>query len=175
MAFLSSSDGMASAGLRTFSVHNQRGWGKHIGPQVIREAADTEVRIRSVVRIKGFAMAKIDANVAMQIADKIRPAQQFQDRAQQAQQAQVRISKDGTASPVRADDVRAAAAQLKQVVESASSRRLAFELDDDSGALYVEIRDLETGDVIKQIPSEEVLRLREQLHEMVGALINEEA
>ncbi len=119
-------------------------------------------------------MSRIDAIVATQIADIARPAQAGQERSQQAQTAQVQ-SLNQTSAPVTADAVRAAAAQLKQVVESASSRRLAFEVDDETGTLFVQVRDMSTGEVIKQMPSEEILAMRERLDAIVGMFLDEEA
>jgi len=120
-------------------------------------------------------MSRIDAIVAAQIADVARPAQAGQERTQQAQTAQVQSLSQTANTPVTADAVRAAAAQLKQVVETASSRRLAFEVDDDSGTLLVQVRDLTSGEVIKQMPSEEILAMRERLDAIVGIFLDEEA
>lgn len=112
--------------------------------------------------------------VATQVADIARPMQAGQDRAQQTQSAQVQ-NLNQTSAPVSADAVKAAAAQLKQVVENASSRRLAFEVDEDTGTLFVQVRDLHTGEVIKQMPSEEILAMRERLDAIVGMFLDEEA
>jgi len=119
-------------------------------------------------------MSRIDAVVATQVADVARPVQSGQERIQQAQAVQVQ-SLQSPPTPVSADEVRAAAAQLKQVVESASSRRLAFEVDENSGAVYVEVRDLASNEVIKQIPSEEVLAMRERMDAIIGMFLEEKA
>jgi len=121
-------------------------------------------------------MSRIDAIAATQVAEAVRPVQATNDRALQAQQAQVQSMRTApTGTSARADDVRAAAAQLKQVVETTSNRRLAFAVDDQSGQMFVMIRDAENGTVIKQIPSEELLRLKERLGELVGVLFDKEA
>lgn len=120
-------------------------------------------------------MSRIDANVATQVADIARPAQVAQERSAQNLAAQVHSLAPPRPAPVAADDLRAAAAQIKQVVESATSRKLAFEIDDTSGSFYVEVRDLNSGDVIKQIPSEEILKLRERLDELIGIFLDTEA
>jgi len=119
-------------------------------------------------------MSRIDAIVATQVADIARPAQTGQERTQQSQAVQIQSQNQPT-GPVTADAVRAAAAQLKQVVESASSRRLAFEVHEDTGTLFVQIRDMNTGEVIKQMPSEEILEMRERLDAIVGMFLDEKA
>ena len=119
-------------------------------------------------------MSRIDAIVASQAGEASRPRQAIQDRTLQAQQAQRQTMNQPPAEPVSADDLRAVAAQMKQVVEAHSSRRLSFKVN-DTGTMYVEVRDQLSGEVLRQIPSEEVLRLRDQLDEMVGMFVDEKA
>jgi uncharacterized FlaG/YvyC family protein len=119
-------------------------------------------------------MSRIDAIVATQVADVSRPLQSGQERSQQTQAAQV-ANLGKTSSPVSADELRAAAAQIKQVVETASNRRLAFEIDHDSGDMYVQVRDQTSGEVIQQIPTEAIMRMHQRLEELVGKFLNEEA
>src|SRR4051812_14148518 len=113
-------------------------------------------------------MSKIDANVAAQIADTIRPAQISQDRVQQTQQALVPQIQDGSAPAVSASDTRAAAARLKQVVETASGSQLKFDVDDQSGDMLMIVTDQATGEVIRRIPTEEAVRLHERLSQDPG-------
>jgi flagellar protein FlaG len=117
-------------------------------------------------------MSKIDANVAVQIADAIRPAQISQERGQQAQQALVPQIQDGSAPTVSASDTRAAAARLKQVVETASGSQLKFDVDDQSGDMLMIVTDQATGEVIRRIPTEEAVRLHERLTQDPGLLLD---
>lgn len=55
-----------------------------------------------------------------------------------------------------------AARQLEQFMQS-MNRCLEFRIDQDSGRTVVTVKDSATGDVIRQIPSEEVLRLAQNL------------
>lgn len=58
-------------------------------------------------------------------------------------------------------------------------RTLQFSLDDESGRVVVKIKDAETDEVIRQIPSEEILRLAKSLDEFKdgfkGLLLEEKA
>lgn len=54
-------------------------------------------------------------------------------------------------------------------------RNLDFALDDSSGRLVVKVTDGATGEVIRQLPSEEVLRLAESLEEVRSLLFKAEA
>ena len=51
-------------------------------------------------------------------------------------------------------------------------RELHFAVDDQSGETVIKVVDRATDEVVRQIPSEEVLRLRQRLAEMSGALFD---
>jgi len=55
-------------------------------------------------------------------------------------------------------DLEAATAQIERFVRS-SGRDLQFRVDDDSGRVVVSVRDSDTGELIRQIPSEAALRI----------------
>lgn len=52
---------------------------------------------------------------------------------------------------------------------------LAFRVDDSSGASVVSVMDVESGEVLRQIPSEEALELAAKLTEVTGLLMKTEA
>ncbi|EGM69297.1 flagellar protein FlaG [Shewanella sp. HN-41] len=52
---------------------------------------------------------------------------------------------------------------------------LAFKVDDNSGVNVVSVIDIDSGDVIRQIPSEEALKLAEKLSEVTGFLMKTDA
>lgn len=53
------------------------------------------------------------------------------------------------------------------------SRSLEFRVDAASGRTVVSVRDSQTGDLIRQIPGEEVLRLAELAEQQTIVLLNE--
>lgn len=59
-------------------------------------------------------------------------------------------------------EVKQAARQLETFMES-MNRYLEFRVDQDSGRTVVTVKDKTTGDVVRQIPTEEVLRLAQNL------------
>lgn len=71
-----------------------------------------------------------------------------------------------------------------QEVESflkSQNRNLTFSIDDETKRSIVTVKDSQSGDVIRQIPSEEVLKLAERIQELqqdvgssVGVFINNE-
>jgi len=71
-------------------------------------------------------------------------------------------------------DIEAVARQLETFLKRVS-RSLEFHVDDASGHMVCSVRDAETGDLIRQIPNEEVLRLAELAHDETIVLVNERA
>ncbi len=121
-------------------------------------------------------MSRIDAQIATQVGDYIRPA----NTADRQAQVQVAQTQQGQAAangqlPVSSDHLHAAAAQLKQVVEAASSRRLSMDIDHDSDQAFMRVTDQQTGEVIKQIPSKEVMELHARLQDFIGMFIDKTA
>jgi flagellar protein FlaG len=72
------------------------------------------------------------------------------------------------------EDVEAAVATIQDFVQSVS-RSLNFSLEEGSGRVVVKVTDVGSGDVIRQIPSEEALQLAENLSEVRSLLFKAEA
>lgn len=72
------------------------------------------------------------------------------------------------------EPVEAAASSLREFVQSIR-RNLNFDVDDSSGRVVVQVTDSESGDVIRQIPSEDALKLAESLSEIRSLLFKAEA
>lgn len=108
-------------------------------------------------------------------------------RAQQAAAAVDAPAQQTAAADVqRAAQPQAAAPQpatreaLEQALEDVRNAiqpvasELAFSIDDDSGRVLVKIVDSQTDEVIKQIPSEEMLRISKALDKLQGLLVKQE-
>ena len=122
-------------------------------------------------------MSRIDAIIATQIGDAVRPPSAAIDRQLQTQAAQAQKGQDAAAGtkPVTAEQLHSAASQLKQVIEAASSHRLSLDIDPDSNQTFMRVRDSQTGETIKQIPSKEVLELHARLKDFIGLFIDKKA
>lgn len=125
-------------------------------------------------------MSRIDALIATQVADTTRPVQTREDQHLQVATARQRtvsgaesVFSTGDKEP-SADELHSAIAHIKQVIEVASGRQLAFSVDDTGKTLLVKIVG-DHGEVIRQIPSQEVLDLRKRINALVGAFINQKA
>nr|WP_252736166.1 flagellar protein FlaG [Aestuariibacter sp. A3R04] len=76
------------------------------------------------------------------------------------------------------DDVEVAAREVEAFLQ-VQNRNLAFSVDEETKRSVVTVKDSESGDVIRQIPSDEVLRLAERIKNLqedvgssVGVLVN---
>lgn len=71
--------------------------------------------------------------------------------------------------------------ELRKAVEKVSSamqaygRELNFSIDEDSGIQVVKVLDTTNNEVIRQFPSEEVLRIAKNLDKVLGVLFEERA
>lgn len=81
--------------------------------------------------------------------------------------------------------MRTGKAQVEEVVSQLNDyvqiiqRDIAFSVDEDTGKTVVRVTDSESGDLIRQIPSEEVIAisqaLAENLDKMEGVILREQA
>jgi len=71
-------------------------------------------------------------------------------------------------------DLEAAVSEMNEVAQAAD-RDIVFKLDDDSGRVVVSVTDRATGDVIRQIPSDEALELAAHLSDARSLLFRTEA
>lgn len=66
-------------------------------------------------------------------------------------------------------------APIQRINESMSNTGVEFQLTDPGKRLVTRVVDRESGEVIRQFPSEEVLRISENLEKMAGRLLQEKA
>lgn len=123
-------------------------------------------------------MPRIDANVATQIGDQSRPYQAIREsqfQAAEARRSEQLTGEPRTLTPASADELKAIAERLQQVIEVATGRQLDFALNDRFKEVIVRISDRKSGEVLKEIPPKELIKLRERLNDLIGMFIDERA
>lgn len=75
---------------------------------------------------------------------------------------------------VERDQLQTAVSDLQDFVQSVR-RDINFNLDEESGRVVVNVTEAASGDVIRQLPSEEALRLSENLSEIRSLLFEAKA
>ncbi|OEC37146.1 flagellar protein FlaG [Pseudomonas cuatrocienegasensis] len=89
-------------------------------------------------------------------------------------QAKVAADKEQAEQPATRAELETAMNNIQEFVQSVR-RDLNFSLDDGNGRVVVKVTDANSGDVIRQIPSEEALKLAENLTEVRSLLFKAEA
>lgn len=115
----------------------------------------------------------MDMNVTGATADLVQAAMPVQPV--------VRLVGEGesTAEPTKSEatkpeQVEAAVEQIQQFTQ-ALTQNLKFSIDEDTGKTVVKIVDMQTQEVIRQIPSEEAIKIAGALGKIQGLLFNGEA
>jgi flagellar protein FlaG len=72
--------------------------------------------------------------------------------------------------PPDREQVKAAVAKIEKSVAS-SSASLSFSIDEGSGKAVVKVIDTQTGALIRQIPSEEIMAMAKSIDKMQGLLL----
>jgi flagellar protein FlaG len=94
---------------------------------------------------------------------------------QQTQQAQTALADDPSArNRGGREELQTAVEKIQEYIRKAASD-IKFSIDEDSGRTVVRVIDRETEDVIRQIPSQEMLDLAQALDKLQGLLIKQKA
>lgn len=79
-----------------------------------------------------------------------------------------------TSSALRDEEVKEAVTKVNDMVSS-MERGLEFSVDEDTNIKIVKVVDTQTNEVIRQIPSEEVVQISRWLDKLQGLLIKDKA
>lgn len=95
-------------------------------------------------------------------------------QAQPPTQAQSVPSDPAAREPADPEQLRSAVEKIQEFVSAAASD-IQFSVDEDTGRTVVKVVDRQTQDIIRQIPSEEMLDLAQALDKLQGLLIKQKA
>lgn len=103
----------------------------------------------------------------------VRPTEQATDKpALQAVQASSEAPKAGSRVDVsETEQVKSAVKEIEKFLAS-SRRNLEFSTDEESGRIVVKVIASETGELVRQLPSEEALRIAHSLSDMSSLLFD---
>ncbi|MGX6567542.1 flagellar protein FlaG [Cupriavidus necator] len=88
--------------------------------------------------------------------------------------AGLRALERAAAAPVEAVDTSAAIGELVEALKT-TSIGLRFEIDETTHRIITKVIDRETGDLIRQMPTEEVLRIARAIDKLQGLFISQPA
>lgn len=78
------------------------------------------------------------------------------------------------AAPIGVPKIESVTKQIDSFLRSIG-RSINFRLDPGSGEMVVSVIDANTGEVIRQVPGEEALRLAQRIEDSLSALVDERA
>lgn len=105
---------------------------------------------------------------------------QLQAKETAASSASVKNAQDGSANPenkgsqVKPEELKSAVEKIQSFVNISTSD-LNFSIDDESGGTIIKVIDRSTKEVIRQIPSEEMLEMSQALDRLQGLLVKNQA
>lgn len=73
-----------------------------------------------------------------------------------------------------AEQVKKTVDELNDAMEQVGTS-LTFSVDKDTGRTVVKVVDRKTGEIVRQIPSEEMVRLSQRIAQLMGVLFDDEA
>lgn len=99
------------------------------------------------------------------------------DKAQRAEQPADSKSSAALAEVQQVDrqELDAAVDKLNNFVSNSAQRNLSFTVDKDTKEMVVTVRDTETQEVIRQMPTKEALAVAKQIESMLGLILNDKA
>ena len=93
------------------------------------------------------------------------PASKTQDVLESSEDA-------GQGKKLDVQRVERTAEQLSRAIQ-AFSRDLAISIDGDTGHMVVQVKNPQTGDLIRQIPPEQLLKAEVSIDKIIGLLVNQ--
>lgn len=95
--------------------------------------------------------------------------------AESAQRAEAALETKAQqqSEPAEKEDINAVINRMNDFVQSAQ-RNLSFSIDEESGHDIVKVIDVETEEVVRQIPSEEFLKISKSMGSMNGVLFKDQ-
>jgi flagellar protein FlaG len=112
-------------------------------------------------------------DVTAEVELKAQRAQSRADaRAQVAEKAAEAARQIPAAPPVEIHKIESVTRQIDSFLRS-MNKSLQFRLDESTGRMIVSICDSETGEVIRQVPGEEALRIAQDLENRLTGMLDE--
>jgi flagellar protein FlaG len=123
--------------------------------------------------VSGLPAQQVDREA--QVQAQVRPVEKSAEAARNALDEQrLRREADQAKSRLSRADLRDALNEVQERMDQMGTN-LQFSMDKVAEDIVVKVTDKENGELIRQIPSEDVIKLRKKLEELSGLLFDEKA
>lgn len=85
-----------------------------------------------------------------------------------------RTLRDSASEPLIAEEVESAVAAFNEVFKQANVS-VRYQVDTQTGDLIISLVNRDTQEVLRQVPPEQILRMRQRLEEMLGVIFDQTA
>lgn len=92
-----------------------------------------------------------------------------------AVQAPANAADSAGVAEASAEKLQAAVDKLNELMQAGGQRSLNFSVDNSTEKLVVKVMDVETQEVIRQMPTEEALKFAEHIEGMIGLIFDQKA
>ena len=113
-------------------------------------------------------------DVTAEIESKAQRAKARNDAPAPAEKTPEPARQAPAAPPVEVRKIESVTRQIDSFLRS-MNKSLQFRLDESTGRMIVSICDSETGEVIRQVPGEEALRIAQDLENRLSGMLDEKA
>ena len=113
-------------------------------------------------------MNAVNGNAANPAAVQVPPAEARKQVPPTNRVAEVNIAEKAA---MKTEDLRAVVDKLNELMAD-GKRSLNFQVDSGSDSVVVQVMDSQTQELVRQIPTEEALKLREFIEGMMGIIFN---
>jgi flagellar protein FlaG len=122
--------------------------------------------------VSGLPAQQVDREA--QVKAQVRPVEKSDGAARNALDEKRLRQEQDKAQRMSRSELQAAVEEV-QVRMDQMGTNLQFTMDKEVEDIVVKVTDKQSGDLIRQIPSEDVVKLRKQLEELSGILFDEKA
>lgn len=123
--------------------------------------------------VNGFPAQQVDREA--QVQAQVRPVEKSSEAARNAlDEKRLRREEDQAKSRMSRADLQAALNDVQERMDQMGTN-LQFAMDKVAEDIVVKVTDKKSGELIRQIPSEDVVKLRKKLEELSGLLFDEKA
>lgn len=129
------------------------------------------------LNLSGVNVSAPSAATASSSALNAKSAQAKENTAQSNAEANLSAdnsAKDGESTAATNEELKSLSEKLNEQMKALQAD-INFAFSDDIDGLYIKVTDEKTGEVIRQIPSEEAMRLQEYFKNLAGILFNKES
>lgn len=132
-----------------------------------------EVELAQSGQLANLAAQRVSGNDGLEQEKNQQVENQKRDSSDSSNVTQLNADNKVDARPAETTEIESAVEEVSDFVQ-ASTRNLNFSFNEESNRNVVKVTDSQTGELIRQIPSEEVLRLSERIRDLqtdVGATV----